>query len=82
MYIYAQGWPGIDLGASHESCAHSVLRKFETKLEDFLTRPTQKWSVCFKDSELFFLSPTVLAWMMVNQLCCLASGFHALTARI
>ena len=22
MYIYAKGWPGIDLGASHESCTH------------------------------------------------------------
>ena len=21
-YIYAKGWPGINLGASHESCAH------------------------------------------------------------
>ena len=22
VYIYAKGWPGIDLGASHESCTH------------------------------------------------------------
>ena len=22
MYIYAKGWPGINLGAWHESCAH------------------------------------------------------------
>ena len=22
VYSYAKGWPGIDLGASHESCAH------------------------------------------------------------
>ena len=22
VYIYAKGWPGINLGASHESCAH------------------------------------------------------------
>ena len=21
-YIYAKGWPDINLGASHESCAH------------------------------------------------------------
>ena len=23
VYIYARGWPGINLGASHESCTHS-----------------------------------------------------------
>ena len=22
VYIYAKGWPVINLGASHESCAH------------------------------------------------------------
>ena len=22
VYIYAKGWPGINFGASHESCAH------------------------------------------------------------
>ena len=22
VYISTKGWPGIDLGASHESCAH------------------------------------------------------------
>ena len=25
MYIYAKGWPGINLGASHESCAHPAI---------------------------------------------------------
>ena len=24
-YIYAKGWPDINLGASHESCAHPSL---------------------------------------------------------
>ena len=25
VYIYAKGWPGINLGAWHESCAHPSL---------------------------------------------------------
>ena len=24
VYIYAKGWPGINLGASHESCTHPI----------------------------------------------------------
>ena len=27
VYIYAKGWPGINLGASHESCAHPTIYK-------------------------------------------------------
>ena len=26
VYIYAKEWPVIDLGASHESCAHPNLK--------------------------------------------------------
>ena len=26
VYIYAKGWPGINLGASHESCAHPTTK--------------------------------------------------------
>ena len=25
VYVYAKGWPGINLGASLKSCAHSSL---------------------------------------------------------
>ena len=25
VYIYAKEWPGINFGASHESCAHPII---------------------------------------------------------
>ena len=28
MYIHARGWPGINLGASHECCAHPNVYEF------------------------------------------------------
>ena len=27
MYIYAKGWPGINLDAWHESCTHPIIHR-------------------------------------------------------
>ena len=55
VYIYAKGWPGINLGAWHESCAHPNINTLSTLIQS-LARNNHRHTLCKKlDQNLTFL---------------------------
>ena len=68
VYIYARGWPGINLGASHESCTHSTkyLHSKSILIVIYLTHITEVKSDPVKAPQDDILEGRNSSWRIVS----------------